>query len=83
MTINNLKADIKKASVRPKGIKVSESTWKKLKAGGLIEMKDAAAWGIIDLGFQLPFLDENIYVILDPEFEASGLDYELPPSAKA
>jgi hypothetical protein len=79
MTINAITSDIAKAKQRPKGIKVSEETWKKLKNADLIKMKDVAAWGVFDLGFQLPFLDGDICVIVDPELETRDLDYELPP----
>ena len=79
MTINSIKADLAKAKQRPKGIKVSEKTWKELKNANLIEMKDVAAWGVFDLGFQLPFFDDDICVIIDLELKTRELDYELPP----
>lgn len=83
MPLNKIKADLAKAPTRPKGIKVSEDTWKKLKDADLIKNKSVAAWGVFDLGFELPFYDEDICVIIDPELDINGMDYELPPCAKA
>lgn len=82
MTIDNINNDLSKAKQRPKGIKVSEATWKSMKDSNLIEMKDVAAWGAFDLGFQMPFYDGDICVIVDPELETRDLDYELPPCTK-
>jgi len=39
--------------------------------------------GIFDLGYEMPFYDRDICVIIDSELELSGLDYLLPPCAKA
>lgn len=79
MLINNLKAELKAANTRPKAIKVSVGTWKELMDAGLIEYKEVSAWGIIDLGFEMPFYDGDICVIVEPELLIQGIDYELPP----
>ena len=83
MPIESIKADLAVAPERPKGIKVSVDTWKIMKESGLIKMKGVAAWGVFDLGYEMPFYDEDICVIVDPELELDGLDYMLPPCAKA
>ena len=66
--------------VPPKGVKVSLELWKELKSAGLIDMKDVAAWGVFDLGFQMPFYQETI-LIYDPELETRNKHFELPPNA--
>lgn len=83
MPIKSIDADLAAAPTRPKGIKVSVETWKEMKRLGLVEMKGVAAWGIFDLGHEMPFYDGDICIIVDPELEFIGLDYMLPPCAKA
>jgi hypothetical protein len=83
VSIKSIAADLAIAPTRPKGIKVSVETWQEMKKLGLIEMKGVAAWGVFDLGYEMPFYDGDICVIVDPELELSGLDYLLPPCAKA
>jgi hypothetical protein len=43
-------------------------------------MKDVGAWGVFDLGFQMPFYQDTC-VIYDPELELRGKHFELPPNA--
>ena len=81
MLVEEFKSKVAGARVRPKGVKVGNHMWKELKKAGLIKMKNVALSGILDLGLSLPYYDEDIYVICDPEFELSGKNYELPPNS--
>lgn len=80
MLVEEFKAKIAGRNVRPKGVKVNQDLWVELKKAGLIKMKNVALAGILDLGLSLPFYDEDIYVIYDPELALLGKDYELPPA---
>jgi hypothetical protein len=80
MSIEEFKSAIANAKSTPKGVKVNPDLWRELKAAGLIEMKDVAAWGVFDLGFQMPFY-QSCCLIYDPELELTGKSYQLPPSA--
>lgn len=77
MFVEEFKAQIARARVRPKGVKVSYLLWNQLQRAGLIENKKAAICGVLDLGFRLPFFDGDIYVVCDPELE--NRQWELPP----
>jgi hypothetical protein len=68
------------AKSEPKGVKVSLDLWRALKEADLIVMRDVAAWGVLDLGFQMPFY-KNTILIYDPELEMHAESFQLPPSA--
>lgn len=78
MSVQQFQSAIANTNTPPKGVKISPDLWRELKAAGLIEMKDVAAWGVFDLGFQMPFY-QSCCLIYDPEL--SGKSYQLPPSA--
>jgi len=80
MLIQQFEAAVANAKVQPKGIKVSLEMWKALKKANLIAMRDVQAWGVFDLGFQMPFYKDTI-LIYDPELELGGMDFQLPPNA--
>jgi len=80
MYLAQFQSALSQAKVMPKGVKVGLELWKELKGAGLIQMKDVAAWGVLDLGFQMPFYNETI-LIYDPELEIRNKHFELPPNA--
>lgn len=80
MLVQQFETAVAGAKVQPKGIKVSLDMWKALKKANLIAMRDVAAWGAFDLGFQMPFYKDTI-LIYDPELELSGIHFQLPPNA--
>lgn len=80
MLINEFESAISAARIKPKGVKVSPELWISLKNRGLIEMRGVAAWGIFDLGFEMPFYKDTC-LIYDPELELSGNNFQLPPNA--
>ncbi len=77
--IRQFEASITSAKSEPKGVKVGLELWRALKSTGLIQMHSVAAWGIYDLGFEMPFY-KNTCVIYDPELDLSGRSFELPPA---
>ena len=68
------------AAKRPKAVKLGRELWVALKAANLIEMRSVAAWGIFDLGFELPFY-KDVCIIHDPELDASDRMFVLPPTS--
>ena len=80
MSVQEFELAFSQAKVEPKGIKISPKLWKELKTANLIKMRDVAAFGLFDLGFQMPFYKDTI-LLFDPELEFSGLSFQLPPNA--
>ena len=80
MLVQQFESAVTAAKVQPKGIKVSLELWKALKAADLIKMRGVAAWGIFDLGFEMPFYKDTC-LIYDPELELAGKHFQLPPNA--
>ena len=80
MIVQEFESALADAKSAPKGVKISLDLWKALKASELIVMRDVAAWGVFDLGFQMPFYKDTI-LIYDPELELHGKTFQLPPSA--
>jgi hypothetical protein len=77
--VQQFEIHIASARSEPKGVKVGLELWKALKSAGLIQMRSVAAWGLYDLGFEMPFY-RNTCVIYDPELDISGRSFELPPA---
>lgn len=80
MVVEQFESAMAGARIEPKGVKISSQLWKELKAAGLIEMRGVAAWGFIDLGFEMPFY-KHTCLILDPDLEFLGKHFQLPPNA--
>jgi hypothetical protein len=80
MLVEQFESAIANAKVEPKGVKVSPQLWKELKASDLVEMRGVAAWGVFDLGLELPFY-KSTFLIIDPELDLIGKSFQLPPSA--
>lgn len=80
MPINEFQLAVSAAKVQPKGVKVSLKLWKALKDAGLIQMRGVGAWGVFDLGFEMPFYQDTC-LIYDPELELAGKNFQLPPNA--
>ena len=80
MIVQEFESAVAAAKNEPKGVKVSLDLWKALKEADLIVMRDVAAWGVFDLGFQMPFYKDTI-LIYDPELELHSKSFQLPPSA--
>lgn len=55
MLVQQFEAAVSAAKIQPRGVKVSLQLWKELKQAGLIAMRDVAAWGVFDHGFEMPF----------------------------
>jgi hypothetical protein len=53
--IKQFEAGIVGAKSEPKGVKISIELGSALAAAGLIRMRGAAAWGVYNLGFAMPF----------------------------
>lgn len=64
---------------KPKGVKVGAELYKELVHGGRVERQRALIGGILDIGLELPYLDGDIYVHVDPELDDWA--YELPSHA--
>ena len=77
MLVQEFEAAIAGASTQPKGVKVSLGLWKALKDADMIRMRSVAAWGVFDLGFEMPFY-KDICLIYDPELELHDKHFELP-----
>jgi hypothetical protein len=80
MLVQQFESAVAGAKVQPKGVKVNLELWKALKAADLIKMRDVAAWGVFDLGFEMPFYKDTI-LIYDPELDSTGNNFQLPPNA--
>ncbi len=80
MLVQQFESAVSGAKVQPKGVKVSLDMWKALKAADLIKMRAGAAWGVFDLGFEMPFYKDTI-LIYDPELGLCGQHFQLPPNA--
>jgi hypothetical protein len=77
--IRSFESRMAAAKSEPKGVKVGPELWKALKSAGLIEMRSVAAWGVFDLGFEMPFY-KNTCLIYDPELDITRRSFELPPA---
>ena len=77
--VDRFKAAMTAAKSVPKGVKVSPGLFAELRKADLIAMRDVAAWGIVDLGFQMPFYGDTV-VICDPELLLSNIEFQLPPN---
>jgi hypothetical protein len=80
MLVQQFEAAVSAAKIQPKGVKVSLQLWKELKDAGLIKMRRVAAWGVLDLGFDMPFYNDTC-LIYDPELETLDKHFLLPPNA--
>lgn len=80
MLVQQFESAVANAKLQPKGVKVNLDLWKALKAANLIKMRDVAAWGVFDLGFEMPFYKDTI-LIYDPELNSSDNYFKLPPNA--
>lgn len=78
--ITKLDTAIKNHSFRPKGVKVSHELYSALSDANRIEMKKAMIWGILDTGFELPFINDDIWLIAD--LSLSDDEFELPKAEK-
>jgi len=76
--IDEFKSAVNSAVSRPKGVKVSPELWTQLNKLGLIEQKNIGIGGVIKLGFELPFYDNDIYTIYDPALPLGGNHFTLP-----
>jgi hypothetical protein len=77
--IRKFEVSIAAAKSEPKGVKIGLELWKALKSAGLIEMRSVAAWGLFDLGFEMPFY-MNTCLIYDPELDITRRSFELSPA---
>jgi hypothetical protein len=59
MLVQQFEAAVSEAKIQPKGVKVSLQLWRELKDAGLIKMRGVAAWGVFDLGFEMPFYKDT------------------------
>jgi hypothetical protein len=75
MIVNEFETAIGSAKMAPKAAKTGPALWKALGAAG---MRDVAAWGLFDLGLQMPCYKETILIYDD--LESQGLSFLLPPS---
>jgi hypothetical protein len=75
--IRNFASSIAAAKSEPKGVKIGLELWKVLKSAGLIEMRSVAAWGLFDLGFEMPFY-KSTCLIYDPELDITRRSFQLP-----
>ena len=80
MLVQQFEAAMTAEKIQPKGVKVSLRLWKELKDAGLIKMRGVAAWGVFDLGFEMPFYKDTC-LIYDPELESLDKHFLLPPNA--
>jgi len=71
MSAQQFQSSIANSKTQPKGFKVGPDLLLELKAAGLIEMKDIAAWSVFDLGFQMPFY-QSCCLICHPGFGFLG-----------
>ena len=84
MLVTEFKNQIKIANVRPKFVKIGYELWQALKKMDLIKMKPVAAWGVYYLNFNMPFFDEDICLLYEPdELQLEGKKFLLPPSCTA
>ncbi|MBL4791312.1 MAG: hypothetical protein JKY60_20460 [Kordiimonadaceae bacterium] len=79
--ITKLDNAIKRHRFKPKGVKVSHELFSALSKADRIEMKRTHIWGVIDMGFDLPFINGDTYLIADmslndDEFELPEVDVE-------
>ena len=64
---------------RPKGIKAGSELWKALNQAGRIKWRRGYIEGVLDSGIDIPVLDEDIFVHVDPELD--DWSYDLPQSS--
>ena len=80
MLVEQFEAALSAAKIKPKFVKVGLPLWKELKDAGHITMRGVAAWGVFDLGFEMPFYKDTC-LIYDPELELLDKHFMLPPNA--
>lgn len=84
MLVAEFKHQIAIANARPKFVKIGYELWHTLKKMDLIKMKPVAAWGVYELNFNMPFFDEDICLLYEPdELELEGKNFLLPPICTA
>ncbi len=79
MPIFELESALSSSRSKPKGIKVSTKLWVALKAANLVEMMEVPEWDVFAPGMKLPFY-KRIYLVVDPELEAVGNNFLIPPN---
>jgi hypothetical protein len=77
--VKNFQNALAAAKSEPKGVKVGPGLWIALKAAELIQLRGVAAWGVFDLGFEMPFY-KDICLIYDPELDETTAGFRLPPA---
>lgn len=70
---------MQKLGFAPKGVKVGVELYKELVKLGRVKQKFAFLEGIIDIGLELPFLDEEIHIYVDPLID--DWDFKMPTKA--
>lgn len=65
---------------RPAGIKVSPDLWSELCKNGLIKYVRGYILGIADSGFDLPAIEDSIFVEIDLDLDE--FEFRLPSESK-
>ena len=77
--VNAFDSAMQKLGFAPKGVKVGVELYKELVKLGRVKQKFAFLEGIIDIGLELPFLDEEIHIYVDPLID--DWDFKMPTKA--
>lgn len=79
LAIDSFDSAIRALGFKPKGVAVGWDLYQKLKRAGRVEQKRALLGGALDIGLDLPCLDGDIFVHIDPDLDDWG--YEMPVSS--
>ncbi len=77
MSIQSLEQALNESPAKPKGIKVGSSLWMQLLTNGRIALARGYIEGVLDSGIDLPVINENIFVQVDPQLPPD--EFRLPP----
>ena len=78
MIVEAIRAELANQRSRPKGMRITLETYREMEEKGLIERKDFGILGVLKLGSDLPFFEGDIFLLIDPELEVRGLQFEIP-----
>jgi len=79
MNLDLLNLALNEVKDKPKAIKVSPTMWEELREANLITMRRVAAWGVFDLGFDVPCY-QDIMLIYDSSIDPDDQQFVLPPN---
>lgn len=77
MSIQSLDQAIGEFPAKLQGIKVGPLLWRQLVNANRITWARGFIEGILDSGIDLPVINNNIFVHVDPELQSD--EFELPP----